>query len=132
MMLTNAKTANIFLRGTIFRPTRSKVASSNGELIEKLINASQKQLTETAVLRRFLYEDPSKVQGFLVGGLSDGRLSAFNSASKFDERVKGRVVDEQDDDDDVIIDYDDDEDDDDELFNLSESDEDSESEDDDD
>lgn len=79
---------------------RPKTVPSHGELSQALRISTQKPLAEAAVLRRYLCEDLSKVDGVRIGGGVDGRRIWWSNSSLEAQAGRGprRVVNDDDDD----------------------------------
>lgn len=131
MITKDAKASLLLFRSTILAASKPKAVPSHGERSLALRIPSQKPLAEAAVLRRYLYEDPSKRPGIELGGVSDGRVWGLNSNVGARAANLRRVVGDGDNDDDDSGD-DDVEYDSDAIEDFDDDDDDSEEEDDDD
>lgn len=109
MVTKDAKASLLLFRSSILAAAKPKTVPSHGGLGQALRISSQKPLAEAAVLRRYLYEEPSKIHGVRLGGVSDGRVWGLNADFGAPRGRGKRVVDEEEeeDDDDDEEEYDD-------------------------
>lgn len=100
MITKDAKASLLLFRSSILAAAKPKTVPSHGELGQALRISSQKPLAEAAVLRRYLYEEPSKIHGIGLGGVSDGRVWGLNADFGAPRGRGKRVVDEEEEEDD--------------------------------
>ncbi|KAF3442099.1 hypothetical protein FNV43_RR16015 [Rhamnella rubrinervis] len=109
MITKDAKASLLLFRNTILAASKPNAVPSHGELGQALRIPIQKSLAEASVLRRYLYEDPSKRHVIELGGVSDGRVWGLNSDVGARAARGKRVPDDEDDDDGDDVTYDGDE-----------------------